>query len=57
MIDVNSWRETDQQWEHREMEPNSFRLDITITQSNLRNAPGKSPAVDDLITEHRLDIE
>jgi hypothetical protein len=57
VIDREAWEETDRQWEDGEMEPNTFRLNITITRSNLPNAPGTFPNVDDLIVEHRLDVE
>jgi hypothetical protein len=39
------------------MEPNTFRIDLTITQSSLPNAPGVFPKVDDLIVEHRVEVE
>lgn len=57
LIDNEAWEETDKEWEHGEMEPNSFRLDITITRSNLPNSPGTPPKVDELITESRVDVE
>lgn len=57
LIDRDAWEETDQSWEDGEMEPNTFRLNITMTQSNLLNAPGAFPKVDDLIAEHQVDVE
>jgi hypothetical protein len=57
VIDREAWEETDRQWEDGEMEPNTFRLNITITRSNLPNALGASLKVDDLIAEHRVDVE
>ena len=56
MIDSQGWKETDHQWEHGEMEPNTFRLDITMTRSNLRNSSGEPPKVDEIIAEHRVDL-
>jgi hypothetical protein len=56
-IDNEGWEETDREWRHGEMEPNSFRLDITLTRSNLPNSPGTPPKVDELITESRVDVE
>ena len=38
------------------MEPNIFRLDITIIRSNLANSPGL-PKVDELIAESRVDYD
>ena len=57
LIDNEAWEETDKEWEHGEMEPNCFRLDITITRSNLPNSPGPPPKVDELIAESRVDVE
>lgn len=57
LFDRDAWEETDQQWEDMEIEPNTFGLNITITRSNLPNASGVFPKVDDLITEHRVDVE
>lgn len=57
LIDKDAWEETERHSEDGEMEPNSFSLNMTITQSNLPNAPGVFPKVDDLITEHRIDVE
>ena len=56
LIDNEAWEETDKEWEHVEMEPNSFRLDLTMTQSNLPNSPGPPPKVDELIAESRVDV-
>jgi len=39
------------------MEPNIFRLDITIIRSNLANSPGPLPKVDELIAESRVDYD
>ena len=56
MVDNDAWEQTDKQWENGEMEPNTFRLDVTMTHSNLPNAPGGVfPQVDDLIAEQRVD--
>ena len=52
LIDRDAWEETDQRWEDGEMGPNTFRLSITATRSNLPNAPGVVPKMDDLIAEH-----
>ena len=57
LIDNEAWKETDQQWEDGEMEPNSFRLFITMVRSNLPNAPGVFPKVDELIAAQRIDTE
>ncbi len=57
LIDRDAWEKTDRLWEDGEMEPNTFRLNITITRSNLINAPGALPKVDDLIAEHQVDVE
>jgi hypothetical protein len=57
MIERDGWKETDQQWEHGDMQPNTFRLDITITQSNLPNSPGEPPKVNELIAEYQVDLE
>lgn len=57
VIDNKAWVETDKVWEHGEMGPNIFRLDITMTRSNLPNSPGPSPKVDELIAESRVDVE
>jgi hypothetical protein len=57
MIDRDAWEETDREWEDGEMEQNTFRLNITLTRSNLPNAPGVIPRVDDVIAEHQVDLE
>lgn len=57
LIDNEAWEETDQQWGQGEMEPNSFRLDITMTRSNLPNSSGPPPMVDELIAESCVDVE
>lgn len=57
LFDNEAWEDTDKDWERGEMEPNSFRLDITMTQSNLPNSPGLSPKVEELIAESRVDVE
>ena len=57
VIDQEAWQETDRQWEDGEMEPNTFRLNITRLCSNLPNAPGVLPKIDDLIAEHRVNVE
>ncbi len=57
LIDNEAWEETDKEWEHGEMEPNTFRLDITMTRSNLPNSPEPLPKVDELIAESRVDVE
>jgi hypothetical protein len=57
LIDNKAWKETDQQWEDGEMEPNTFRLFITILRSNLPDATGIFPKVDELIAEQRIDTE
>ena len=57
LIDNEAWEETNKEWEQDEMKPNTFRLDITITQSNLPNSPGSPPKVDELIAESRVDVE
>jgi hypothetical protein len=56
-FDRDAWEETDRQWEDGKIEPNSFRLDMTITQSNLPNAAGMLPKIDELISEQRVDTE
>jgi hypothetical protein len=56
-IDRYAWAETDWQWEDAEMEPNSFRVNITITQSKLPHAAGVFPMIDELISEHRVDTD
>lgn len=57
LIDMDAWDETDRQWEDGEMEPNTFRLSITVTRSNLPNEPGLFPKVDELIAEYCVDVE
>ncbi|NTU90060.1 MAG: restriction endonuclease [Actinobacteria bacterium] len=57
LIDNEAWEETDKEWERNEIEPNSFRLDLTMTQSNLPNTPGPRPKVDELIAESRVDVD
>jgi hypothetical protein len=57
LIDNEAWEETDKEWEHGEMEPNTFRLDITMIRSNLPNSPEQPPKVDELIAESRVDVE
>lgn len=57
VIDNEAWKETDKEWEHGEMDPNSFRLDFTMTRSNLQNSPGPPPKVDEVIAESRVDVE
>jgi Restriction endonuclease len=57
-LDNDAWEETDQQWEEDgDMVPNTFRLNVTITRSNLPNAPSLLPNVDELIAEHNVDVE
>lgn len=56
-FDNEAWEETDKKWEHGEMEPTTFRLDITMTRSNLPNSPGPPPNVEEVIAEARVDIE
>lgn len=57
LIDNEAWEATKNQGEHPEMEPGSFRLDITMTRSNLPNSPGPPPKLDELIAESRIDVE
>jgi Restriction endonuclease len=57
MIDNEAWDETDKEWEHGEMEPNTVRLDLTMIRSNLLNSPEQIPKVDELIAESRVDVE
>lgn len=57
LIDNEAWEEVDKGWEHDKMSPNSFRLDFTMTRSNLPNSPGPPPKVDELIVESRFDVE
>jgi hypothetical protein len=57
LIDRNAWEETNRLWEHDEMELNTFRLSLTITQSNLPNARDAFPNLDDLIAEHQVNVE
>jgi len=57
IIDNEAWKETDRVWEHDEMFPNTFRLNITLTRSNLPNSPGPLPKVDELIVESRVDVK
>jgi hypothetical protein len=57
MLDNEAWEETDKEWEQGEMEPNTFRLNITIIRSNLPTASDPSPKVDELIGESRVDVE
>jgi hypothetical protein len=57
LIDHKAWKETGKEWDHGQMEPNTFRLDITLTRSNLPNAPGPPANVDELIAESRIDAE
>lgn len=56
-IDNEAWEETDEMWEHGEMEPNTFRLNITLIRSNLSSSPCPSPNVDELIAESCVNIE
>jgi Restriction endonuclease len=57
LINNDAWAETDRQSEDCELEANTFRLNLTITRSNLPNAPSEVPKVDNLIAEHRVDVE
>jgi Restriction endonuclease len=57
VIDREAWEEADQQWQEGGMEPNTFRLNITIMQSNLPSPVDAIPKVDDLIAEHRVGVE
>jgi hypothetical protein len=41
-IDMDAWEETDQQWEDGKMEPNSFRLNMTITRPTCPTRQGCS---------------
>lgn len=56
LIDNEAWEETDREWERGKMEANTFRLDITITQSNLPNSSGPPPKVEEVIVESRIDV-
>jgi hypothetical protein len=56
LIDNEAWEESDKAWEHGDIEQNCFRLDITMTRSNLPNSPGPPPRVDELISENRVDF-
>ena len=53
----DGWEETDRHWEDGEMKPNTFRLNMTLIESDLPTASGVFPKVDDLIAEHRVDVE
>ena len=57
VIDNEAWKETDQEWESGEMEPNTFRISLTVTRSNLPNTPGEPPKVDELIAEQKVETE
>ncbi len=57
IIDNEGWKESDRMWEHGEMDPNTFRLNITLTRSNLPNSLGPLPKVDELIAMSRVDIK
>jgi Restriction endonuclease len=57
-IDQEAWMPTDQKWEEGELEPNSFRLNITLMRSDLPPAaPEAVPKVDGLMSEFRVEIE
>lgn len=57
LINNEAWEETDKEWEHDDIEPNTFRLDYTMTLSNLPNPPEPPPDVDGLIADSRVDVE
>lgn len=56
LIDNEAWEETDMEWQRGEMEPNTFRLNLTIIRFNLPQSMEPSPKVDELIAESRVDI-
>jgi hypothetical protein len=57
LFNNEAWEATEKEWDHGEMQPNSLRLDLTLTRFNLPNSPGPPPKVDELIAESRLDFE
>lgn len=57
LIDNEAWEETDKEWQQGEMEPNTFRLNLTMTRSNLPQSTEPRPKVDQLIAESRVDVE
>jgi hypothetical protein len=57
LIDNAAWKETDRKWKDGELDPNGFEIFITMLRSNLQNAPGVFPKVDDLIFDERTDTD
>jgi hypothetical protein len=57
VIDNEAWEETDNEWADSPLEPNSFRLKLTIIRSNLPKSDVTPPKVDELIAESRVDFE
>lgn len=57
VIDNEAWEDTDKEWERGEVERNSFRLDITLTKSNLPISPGLLPQVEELIIESQVNVD
>lgn len=53
-FDNRAWKETKQQWDDDALEPNSFRMSVTLTRSPLRNAPG--PSLDELISVQEVEL-
>ncbi len=57
LIDNEAWEETDKEWEQGEMQPNTFRLSLTMIRSNLPSSAEPPPKVDELIAASRVDVE
>ena len=57
LIDNAAWEKTESVRDQSELEVNSFRLDITIMQSNLPRSAGDPRGVDGLVVETRVDVE
>lgn len=57
LIDWEGWEETDRQWSNGNLEPGGFRLKLTLVRSDIPNSPAPPPKVDNLIVEHRIDVE
>lgn len=55
MIDSLGWEQADKFWDPPELERNSLRVDVTVVQSNVPNSSGRSPKVDELIVEGRVE--
>lgn len=57
VIDTEAWKPTDKEWRNVDLEGNTFQINLILTASNLPNAAGELPRIDELIAESQINVE